>query len=181
MKTQAEVSKPIEPAADGKTERRRAFLSKIWIALGVIALAEGIALVVAFLKPRKTRDKKVGPGLVIEAGPVDQFSPNSVTAFVRGRFYLARQPDGGFLALSHKCTHLGCSLPWVDEKQKFICPCHASSFDIRGEVTGAPAPRALDMYRLYVENNIVKVDTGRLIKRREFRPQQVTYPRKDSF
>ena len=34
----------------------------------------------------------------------------------------------------------------------------------------------LDIYKVLIENNIVKVDTGKLIKRSEFRSEQVTYP-----
>ena len=172
-----ESEKQNGPGNGTETVLRRSFLSKLWIALGVIAMAEFIAVAVAFLNPRKTRGKGSTSGVVIEAGPVDKFPLESVTAFVRGRFYLARLKDGGFLALSRKCTHLGCALPWVAGKQKFVCPCHASSFDIRGVVVSPPAPRALDIYHLYIENKIVKVDTGRLIKRREFRPEQITYLR----
>ena len=39
--------------------------------------------------------------------------------------------DGGFLALHRQCTHLGCTVPWVPARQAFVCPCHASAFDIR--------------------------------------------------
>ena len=28
-------------------------------------------------------------------------------------------------------------------EQRFICPCHSSAFDIRGDVVNPPAPRAL--------------------------------------
>jgi cytochrome b6-f complex iron-sulfur subunit len=82
------------------------------------------------------------------------------------------------LALSRKCTHLGCTLPWVEKENKFTCPCHASTFDITGKVISAPAPRALDIYPVIIENNIVKVDTGELLKRSEFRSEQVVYPKK---
>ncbi|MGD9302556.1 MAG: Rieske (2Fe-2S) protein, partial [Desulfobacterales bacterium] len=115
---------------------------------------------------------------VIAGGPFDKFAPNTVTAFVRGRFYLARLKDGGFLALSSKCTHLGCTLPWVEKENKFVCPCHASAFDITGNVINAPAPRALDIYAMDIENDIVKVDTGKRLKRSEFQEEQVTYPKK---
>jgi len=113
---------------------------------------------------------------IITAGPVESFAPGSVTAFVRGRFYLSRLKDGGFLALSRKCTHLGCTVPWIEKESKFECPCHASAFDITGNVISPPAPRALDIYKVFIENNIVKVDTDKLIKRSEFRAEQVTYP-----
>jgi cytochrome b6-f complex iron-sulfur subunit len=157
---------------------RRSFLNKLWIVLGFVALAEFIAVAVAFLRPGKSKALQDGDDTVIVGGAVDKFLPNSVTAFVRGRFYLARLEDGGFLALSRKCTHLGCTLPWVEKENKFICPCHASTFDITGKVISAPAPRALDIYPVIIENSIVKVDTGKPIKRSEFRTEQVVYPKK---
>ena len=143
-----------------------------------MALAEFIAVAIAFLRPGKSNALKDGDHTVIIGGPVDKFEPNTVTAFVRGRFYLARLKDGGFLALSSKCTHLGCTLPWVEKENKFVCPCHASAFDITGNVINAPAPRALDMYAVNIENDIVKVDTGKRLKRGEFRTEQVTYPKR---
>jgi Rieske Fe-S protein len=59
---------------------------------------------------------------------------------------------------------------------KFACPCHGSNFDITGNVIIAPAPRALDIYPITIENNIIKVDTRKPIKRNTFRVEQVTYP-----
>ncbi len=84
----------------------------------------------------------------------------------------------GFLALSRRCTHLGCTVPWNDEKQVFLCPCHASTFDIQGEVLSPPAHRAMALYRVVIENNRVKVDTRDIIKRHEFEIGQVVYPSK---
>ncbi len=147
--------------------------------MGFVALAEFIAVAVAFLRPGKSKASQEREDAVIIGGPVDKFTPNSVTAFVRGRFYLARLADGGFLALSRKCTHLGCTLPWVEKENKFVCPCHASAFDITGNVISPPAPRAMDIYAVIIENNIVKVDTGKRLKRNEFQAQQVTYPPKN--
>ena len=100
---------------------------------------------------------------------MDNFEPGTVSAFVRGKFYLARLEDGGFLAMSRSCTHLSCTVPWVSGENKFICPCHSSEFDIRGEVINPPAPRALDLYPVSIENNVLKVDTSKLTKRSDFR------------
>jgi len=173
----AAVDSEHKPAETQERSSRRSFLSRLWIVLGVVALVELIALVAVFLNPRRPREKRGSSAKVVDAGPVEKFVPGSVTAFVRGKFYLARLEDGGFLALSRKCTHLGCSVPWEAKESKFVCPCHASAYDIRGEILRPPAPRALDMYALYIENNMVKVDTGRLIRRSEFRPDQVIYPK----
>jgi len=154
---------------------RRSFLSILWIGLGFVALIELIGIVTAFLLPRKKTVKTDGFGAIMDVGPVDKFPKESVTAFIRGKFYLCRLEDGGFLAVSRKCTHLGCTVPWSDKEKKFVCPCHASAFDITGEVISPPAPRALDVYHLYIENNIVKVDTGKRIKRSGFNIDQVVY------
>jgi len=107
---------------------------------------------------------------------VDTFVPGTVAAFPRGHFYLARLEDGGFLAISRRCTPLGCTVPWVEEEKKFLCPCHSSAFDIRGAVVRSPAPRALDLFRVKIENDIVSVDTGRVIQRGRFSADQVVYP-----
>jgi cytochrome b6-f complex iron-sulfur subunit len=100
---------------------------------------------------------------------------NTVSAFMGGRFYLARQQDGGFIALSLRCTHLGCAISWEENRKRFICPCHSSAFDISGDVLNPPAARALDYYPVLIENGIVKVDIGTLKERNAFRKDQLTY------
>jgi len=152
---------------------RRSFLGKVWLLLGGVALAEAMWIVTDFLKPRKRRASEDGAGSVIIAGPVDRFEAGSVTAFPEGRFYLARLTDGGFLALHRECTHLGCTVPWIDAENRFVCPCHASSFDITGDVLSPPAPRPLDVFAVRIENDIVKVDVSKVIKRRNFEASQV--------
>ena len=156
---------------------RRSFLRKLWILLGLAALAETVWLAAAFLRPgRKIRALEMAAATVV-AGRVGDFEPGSVTAFQQGRFYLARLDDGGFLALSRTCTHLGCTVPWVEEEKKFICPCHASAFDIRGEVVSPPAPRALDTFPVRIEGEVVKVDAGEAVPRKRFETSQVVYRR----
>jgi cytochrome b6-f complex iron-sulfur subunit len=177
------MSKPKKRHNMSETEQipsRRSFLSILWIGLGFVALIEFIGIVTAFLLPRKKTVKTDGFGAIMDVGPVDKFPKESVTAFIRGKFYLCRLKDGGFLAVSRQCTHLGCTVPWSDKEKKFVCPCHASAFDIRGEVISPPAPRALDVYHLYIENNIVKVDTDNRIKRSGFHSDQVVYAKKAS-
>lgn len=148
---------------------RRSFLYRIWAGLGIIALAEAGWIVFSFLKPKKGALRAGDSGDMVRCGPVDGFAKGSVTAFPRGRFYLSRLEDGGFLALSRQCTHLGCTVPWNEEEKKFTCPCHASVFDAAGDVVTVPAARALDLFAITIENNTVLVDTGRSIRRGEFR------------
>jgi len=157
---------------------RRSFLNVLWTCLGIIAVIELIGVVISFLSRGKSGGKTDKTGEIIEAGQVNKFPVNSVTANIKGRFYLCRLEDGGFLALSSKCTHLGCTVPWMDEEKKFACPCHGSSFDIRGSVTSPPAARPLDIYNVSIENNIVRVDISKRIKREKFFNNQVVHTKK---
>jgi cytochrome b6-f complex iron-sulfur subunit len=154
---------------------RRSFLKTLWAFLGIIATGEFLYVFFAFLKPGKKKSDEVNKNDLIEAGSVDDFSPDSVTAFVRGRFYLSRLKDGGFFAISRKCTHLGCTVPWVEENKKFTCPCHASSYDITGNVISSPAPRPLDIHPITIENSILTVNTGKTIRRKIMDKSQITY------
>jgi len=162
---------PPENGAPAAPERR-SFLRLAWLGLGVAALGEAVGIVASFLRPRR-REPEAAGSLVV-AGPLDAFTPGSVTAFPAGKFYLVRLADGGFLALHRQCTHLGCSVPWDEAAGRFACPCHASLFDLQGEVLAPPAPRPLDLFAVRIENGIVKVDVSRPIRRSSFEPSQVT-------
>lgn len=159
-----------------KNVSRRRLLGNLWGFLGIAAFAEFIWICFSFLHPRVKQNQKPADGKIITAGSVDRFQPMTVTAFPEGKFYLARLDNGGFLALSRTCTHLGCTVPWDKEKKQFICPCHASSFDITGNVVNPPAPRALDIFPITIENNVVKVDVSTPIKRNTFRINQAVKP-----
>jgi cytochrome b6-f complex iron-sulfur subunit len=56
---------------------------------------------------------------------------------------ILRSADG-LLVLSLVCTHLGCIVKWIPEKEAFHCPCHAGTFDKTGRVTGGPPPAPLE-------------------------------------
>lgn len=163
------------PAGAAGSSSRRSFLWKIWLGLGGLALLEYLWLAADFLRPRKGGAAETTESIIV-AGPLERFNPGSVTAFPAGKFYLTRLEDGGFLALSRECTHLGCTVPWIEEETRFVCPCHSSAYDIRGDVLSPPAPRALDNYAVRIENGIVKVDVSRPLKRRSFEYGQVVLP-----
>ena len=143
--------------------------------LGIAAVAELAFVVTRYFKPHEREETANGDDTIVVAGPVENFEPGTVSAFVRGKFYLARLQDGGFLAMSRRCTHLNCTVPWVAKENRFICPCHASEFDITGNVINPPAPRALDLYPVTIENDVLKVDTGKLTRRSGYEPSQVVY------
>ena len=156
-----------------ETRSRRSFLSMVWGGLGLLATAEFLWVGSSFFGWRKSR-KKTGDASVIEVGKAGDFTPGSVVAFRQGGFYLSRLESGEFIALSSRCTHLGCVVSWNPTTHLFECPCHSSTFNLKGEVTRAPAPRPLDYFPVTIENQNVKVFVGRKIRRDRFHSIQVT-------
>ena len=152
---------------------RRDFLKIAWAFFGGVVAVETAGVFLAYLQPRLAEGEF---GSVITAGLVDDFPANSVTHIPNGRFYIVRIGDGEFLAVYHRCTHLGCTVPWDATAQKFVCPCHNSQFDQQGTVQNPPAPRPLDLFALTIENGEVKVDTGNIIQRQTYDMAQVIYP-----
>lgn len=152
---------------------RRSFLQVAWAATGALTLAASGGLALNFFAPRVVAGEFGG---VFDLGPVDDFPPGSVTPITNGRFYLVRQADGGFVALYQKCTHLGCAVPWEPEAGQFVCPCHASAFEIDGEVINPPAPRPLDRFPVIISDGVVSVDTGERIERDHAGPADAVYP-----
>jgi cytochrome b6-f complex iron-sulfur subunit len=170
VRSVADSPTPEAPDVGATSASRRRLLNWIWGGLLATFTAEIAWVTGSFLRPRRAR--ATDESALVIAGPVERFSPKTVTAFPEGRFYLARLEDGGFLALDRTCTHLGCTVPWDAETGRFKCPCHASTFDITGAVLAPPAPRPLDLYQVRIENGVVKVDTGRRIRRDAYVPGQ---------
>jgi cytochrome b6-f complex iron-sulfur subunit len=160
-----------DPGVGREETTRRGAVAWLWSVLGLAAVAELSWITASFVRPRTDAD--ADPSEVVVAGRVGDFAPGSVTPFPAGRFYLVRLDDGGFLAVHRECTHLGCTVPWRAESGRFECPCHASVFDITGEVLGPPAARPLDLLPVRLENGIVKVDVARRMRRSSFNPSQV--------
>jgi len=60
-------------------------------------------------------------------------------------------------AIKPICTHLGCTVNWHEDKDRFICPCHGSQYDPQGRVVHGPAPRALPLVTVVTKQNQVRL------------------------
>ncbi len=148
---------------------RRKFIKRIIIAAASI---EAIFLIKGGVSKVGHLDKEKE---LFNAGRVDSFKKNKIYPFATGQFFLRRFEDGGFLAMSVKCTHLGCVVNTNLETGGFNCPCHRSQFNRYGEVLMAPATRPLDLFPITIEKGELFIDTQTLVKRTSFEKSQLTY------
>lgn len=70
--------------------------------------------------------------------------------------YLTKDAKGELIVLSAVCTHLGCTVPWVEKESKFICPCHLGVFASDGRLLGGPPPRDMDRLETRIEDGVLK-------------------------
>jgi len=149
---------------------RRSFLG---VLLGFGTVVMGAALSVPLIRfalhPLLTKTTEIGWSNV---GRLDEFA--SLAAPVK-RLIKVEQRDGWRKIISDKaiyvlppkngtvqilspiCPHLGCSIPWNEAKQEFICPCHVAVFAMDGAKISGPAPRSMDDLETKVEDGTLKV------------------------
>ncbi len=141
-----------------------------------VALGTGIAAMTAACGG-KSESAAVG-------GRVNVGSVNDVRAslasqqYVRnteGRLFLLPATENAVIAVSWKCTHMGCALPAPDGKGGIIeCPCHGARFDSKtGIRLSGPANRPLDYFHAVVESGNVVVDTSQVFTRAAFEIGQI--------
>ncbi len=70
--------------------------------------------------------------------------------------YVSKDQQGHLIVLSAVCTHLGCTVPWVEKEKRFICPCHLGNFAADGTLLGGPPPRNMDRLQTKVEDGVLK-------------------------
>jgi glycine/D-amino acid oxidase-like deaminating enzyme/nitrite reductase/ring-hydroxylating ferredoxin subunit len=78
--------------------------------------------------------------------PIDDLAPGEGDIVSAGGRKVAghRDDDGALHAVSSRCTHLGCQVVWNAAERTWDCPCHASRFDVDGEVLNGPAVEPLE-------------------------------------
>lgn len=89
-----------------------------------------------------------------------------------GSVWLVRQPPGSkpeVVAFTAECPHLGCAVNLTADGKSFLCPCHTSSFDIKGARLNAIPPRGMDTLPVEVSDD---ADPEVRVKFQRFRTQE---------
>jgi Rieske Fe-S protein len=160
----------------------RATLGLGGVVAGAVALpAVGLAVLPSFLGQRR-RPVDLGSvsafpeGRFVVATFLADPKAGEVSrraAYIRNNGLLDGLPS--FTVMSSRCTHVGCPTqpngPMFSQQRHaehtangevglvpmfpaggFGCPCHGSQFDVEGNRTAGPAPRALDRYGFSIRN-----------------------------
>jgi cytochrome b6-f complex iron-sulfur subunit len=135
---------------------RRDFFAKLgWLSIFSFL---GVMLVgtLRFMFPRVLFE----PSPIFRAGFPEEYLPGTVsTKWMKDfRVWVIREGDKIY-ALLGICTHLGCTPRWLEQEDKFKCPCHGSGFYRSGLNFEGPAPRALERLKVSrAEDGTILID-----------------------
>lgn len=139
-----------------EVHKRRQFLSRAWMGGAALLVGSAARTTWDLLRPLPTE----GFGGLVRAIRRDLVSDAGVVEVREARSYLT-EVNGEVVALSQKCTHLGCKVPFCESSGQFECPCHGSVFNRAGDFVSGPAPRGMDTYPTEVdEGGLVHINTA---------------------
>lgn len=127
----------------------------IGTALGIPAMAY---IVGPSLKAEQANWVRVGSLSAIELGTPTLFKPKVIrqSGWIEDEtevgVYVLTEDGRNYHAMSNICTHLGCRVRWIAERQQFFSPCHNGVFDKHGYVVSGPPPRPLDEFETKIED-----------------------------
>jgi cytochrome b6-f complex iron-sulfur subunit len=133
--------------------QRRSFLKLLASILGLSALGAFLYPLCRFILPLEITAKARAVTI-----PESSLPLNTTKDVMIGQTpaIVLNIPGKGIRAFSRVCTHLGCLVKYYPEKQLFICPCHAGTYNLEGDVVSGPPPRPLPRFA-------VKVQDGNLV------------------
>ena len=155
------MSTPAQKNSDSsspETMDQRSFIK--WLALGWIAFAAVVggyfSVVLRYLFPNVLFEPKQS----FHAGFPDEYTIGEVSERFKDKYgtWIVRDSEKIY-ALSTVCTHLGCTPNWLQNENKFKCPCHGSGFYKTGINFEGPAPRPLERFEISLtEDGEILVD-----------------------
>jgi menaquinol-cytochrome c reductase iron-sulfur subunit len=153
--------------------RRDVLKITTWTIGGLISAGLGLPAVAYIVGPALKQDGeqdwlRVGSTAKVEIGNPTLFKVRLtrragwITTEEQIAAYMLTEDGRDYIAMSNICTHLGCRVRWIPEREQFFSPCHNGIFDKQGRVVSGPPPRPLDRYEIKIENDQIYI--GRLYK-----------------
>lgn len=154
-----------------KLSRRNFMQTAIWGIGGIIGIGYVVPAIAYMVKPALKSQQsqtwqRLGPTSKVELGTptLFTFTVQTQTGWIVNAeevsVYVLSTDGRTYIAMSNICTHLGCHIRWISEKNQFFCPCHNGVFDITGNVVSGPPPRPLTRLDVKVEDGQLLVMAG---------------------
>ena len=86
-----------------------------------------------------------------------------VGSFHADRDFILFILEDGPLAVSRKCTHLGCRVNFRRELNIIECPCHQSQFSVHGTRLAGPAKEDLPTFKVSLLEDVQGQTTGYVV------------------
>jgi menaquinol-cytochrome c reductase iron-sulfur subunit len=149
--------------------KREGFLKVAILGIGgFIGLSLGIPAVGYIISPAQNENQtqvwiRVGSTSKVEIDTPTLFKikTKQTTGWISTEeelsFYVLTEDGRNYVVMSNICTHLGCRVRWIAEKNQFFCPCHNGVFDKNGDVVSGPPPKPLNRFEVKVDNNEIFV------------------------
>lgn len=137
---------------------RRTFLGLLTSGALATAVAGTGVTSIRFLWPEVLFEQETR----FRIGKPDSIPAGTVLVLPEQKAYVVHS-DAGLFALSATCTHLGCLTQYERDNNRIFCPCHGSRYDVAGNVTNGPAPKALSRLALTVEDGVLVIDVGQVV------------------
>ena len=144
----------------GKKISRRRFLDYLLSGSIIVSLGAAMGAVLSFIYPPK-KEGGAEAQERLEVGSVSDLPEGKAKPIVfQNNNVMVIHVKAGFFAADMKCTHLGCMVEWLEDKQVLFCPCHAGYFDYQGRVISGPPPSPLPLYKVEIAGDKIYVTKG---------------------
>lgn len=154
------------------------WMTHIWSRRSFLAVTVG-ASATAIMTACSSKSESAAVGGRVNVGSVNDvralLASQQYVRSTEGRLFLLPATENAVIAVSWKCTHMGCTLPPPNPATSgnIQCPCRAAVFDGKtGIRLGGPANRPLDYFHAVVESGNVIVDTSQVFTRAAFEASQ---------
>ena len=155
---------------ESEINRRKFMEIGIYSIGGTIAAASSVALATFAVGPSFNKDKSKWIEVELEAAAgkdagfervVLEYETKDgwLTSTERKLAYVKRTKEDEVIAISADCTHLGCIVTWIEDKNIFQCPCHDGRYDAEGKVIAGPPPAPLNRHKIKIEDDRIYVST----------------------
>lgn len=139
---------------NGGFMNRRGFLKLLLSLFSVTTLLSFLYPLTRFLIPTARAAKT--QRLIIPKGEVPPGYARNIVYNDTPAIVIHRTGKG-LIAFTRVCTHLGCLVEYEKDRNRLLCPCHAGTFDLAGNVLSGPPPKPLPQLPLRVEGDTIVI------------------------